>query len=413
MKLSILFFPNTQKAAAKTGKVPMYMRVTLNRKKAEMRLNIELSPTELKKWDDRTMRFIDREMSANAVLNSIDKKFEDFRHHHATSLAQFNVKTIRNHLLGLDAKPSPTIQHYIDKYYNTAIIPNTQLSSGTKKNYKKALKHLREYLEFSRTKDALVKDINMSFAHGFRDYLLGSFPDLERIGMKEPSALDNIKKMRTIFDRAVEEELLPSNPFKKIKLKSKSEQRGRLDINQVRKIRDIDLSDFPTQQQYRDIFLFSVFTGLAYADSSTLKMSDLNLMQDGSTRLLRKREKTDIITEMILPKQAVAIIDKYKNSAEREITGNVLPKRSNKELNIQLKILANMAGISLKLTTHIARHTFRQLLAEADIYEMGVIKRMMGHSRGGEIDSIYYVVTESRLMEAKRKFELYLEKAFS
>ncbi|MGG9962858.1 hypothetical protein [Ferruginibacter sp. SUN106] len=42
MKLSILFFPNTQKAVAKTGKVPMYVRVTLNRKKAEMRLNIEL-----------------------------------------------------------------------------------------------------------------------------------------------------------------------------------------------------------------------------------------------------------------------------------------------------------------------------------------------------------------------------------
>jgi integrase len=80
---------------------------------------------------------------------------------------------------------------------------------------------------------------------------------------------------------------------------------------------------------------------------------------------------------------------------------------------VQLKILANMVGIPLKLTTHIARHTFRQLLAEADIYEMGVIKRMMGHSRNGEIDGIYYAVTESRLMEAKRKFELYLEKAFS
>ncbi|MBK9486864.1 MAG: hypothetical protein IPO01_17285 [Chitinophagaceae bacterium] len=116
---------------------------------------------------------------------------------------------------------------------------------------------------------------------------------------------------------------------------------------------------------------------------------------------------------MILPKQAIQIIDKYKNTAETEITGCVLPRRSNKEVNVQLKILANMVNIPLKLTTHIARHTFRQLLAEADIYEMGVIKRMMGHSQNGEIDGIYYYVTESRLLEAKRKFELYLEKAFS
>ena len=101
MKLSILFYPNISKTISKTGKVPLYMRVTLNRKKAEMRLNVEVLPDELKMWDERTMRFTDRDMSANAVLNSIDQKFADFRHHHATSLSQYNVKTIRNHLLGL------------------------------------------------------------------------------------------------------------------------------------------------------------------------------------------------------------------------------------------------------------------------------------------------------------------------
>jgi len=45
-----------------------------------MRLNIEVLPEELKKWDERTMRFIDRSMSANALLNTIAKKFENFRH---------------------------------------------------------------------------------------------------------------------------------------------------------------------------------------------------------------------------------------------------------------------------------------------------------------------------------------------
>lgn len=413
MKLSIMFYPNTEKTVSKTGKIPLYVRVTLNRRKAEMRLNIEVTPEDLNKWDERTMRFADRDMSANYLLNTIDKNFEDFRHRHSTSLAEYNVKTIRNLILGLDAKPCPLIQNYIDQYYVKVIAHNSTLTEGTKKNYRKALKHLKEYLAFRRTKDASLKDINMAFAHGFCDYLLGSFPGCDRIGMKEPSALDNIKKMRTIFDRAVEEEILLANPFKKIKLKSRSGQRGRLDINQIRQIYFLDLKHFPTQQLYRDLFLFSVFTGLAYADASLLKQSDLNIMRDGNIRLLKQREKTDVVTEMILPKQAVAIIDKYRDTAEVEITGCVLPKRSNKEVNVQLKILANMVGIPLKLTTHIARHTFRQLLAEADIYEMGVIKRMMGHSRSGEIDGIYYAVTESRLMEAKRKFELYLEKAFS
>jgi hypothetical protein len=38
---------------------------------------------------------------------------------------------------------------------------------------------------------------------------------------------------------------------------------------------------------------------------------------------------------------------------------------------------------------------------------------MMGHRKNVEIDAINFYVAESRLMEAKRKFELYLEKAFS
>lgn len=160
------------------------------------------------------------------------------------------------------------------------------------------------------------------------------------------------------------------------------------------------------------MFLFSVFTGLAYADASNLKHTDINKMSDGNYRLFLKRAKTDVITEMILPKQAITIIEKYKLSPEIEITGSVLPKRSNKEVNVQLKVLANMVNIPIKLSTHICRHTFRQLLAEADICEMGVIKRMMGHSRSGEIDGTYFAVTETRLLEAKRKFELYLEKAF-
>lgn len=86
MILSILFYPNIQKINKKTGKIPMYVRVVLNRKKAEMRLNIEILPQELNKWDEKMMRFSDREMQANALLNKIEQKFQDFRYHNATSL---------------------------------------------------------------------------------------------------------------------------------------------------------------------------------------------------------------------------------------------------------------------------------------------------------------------------------------
>jgi len=71
MKLSILFFPNLAKKSIRTGKIPMYVRIILDCKKAEMRLNIELRESELSKWDETTMRFTDRDMSANALIIEI------------------------------------------------------------------------------------------------------------------------------------------------------------------------------------------------------------------------------------------------------------------------------------------------------------------------------------------------------
>ena len=411
MKLTILFFPNGKKTSLKTGKIPMYMRITLNAVKAEMRLNVELNESDLQKWDGATMRFTDRKMSANAYLNTLDKNFSDFCHNNAATLSDYSAMAIRNIVMGLEAKPNPQIINYIDKYYTKAIAPNAQMADGTKRNYRKAFKHLKDFLAFRKSKSAALKDMNVGFAFEFRDYLLGTHPNLLRTGMSEPSALDNVKRLRTVFDRAVEEGLMNSNPLKKIKLKAKGPQRARLDIHQVKQLFNLDLSEFPTQQLYKDMFLFSVFTGLAYADASNLKQTDLNKTADGNLRLFIKRAKTDIITEMILPRFALEIVEKYKKIEEIEITGKVLPGRSNKEVNVQLKVLARMVSIPIKLSTHIARHTFRQLLAEADIFEMGVIKRMMGHSRSSEIDGTYYVVTETRLFEAKRKFELYLEKS--
>jgi integrase len=134
----------------------------------------------------------------------------------------------------------------------------------------------------------------------------------------------------------------------------------------------------------------------------------LEVRKEGLIKLNIRRSKTDIQTESFLVQQAKEILDRYKEAAENQITGLVLPKRSNEKLNLNLKSLAALAGIPFNLSSHIARHTHRQLLAEAGIEDMGVIKRMMGHSGSGDIDSVYYSVTESRLLEAKNRFEKYL-----
>ena len=49
------------------------------------------------------------------------------------------------------------------------------------------------------------------------------------------------------------------------------------------------------------------------------------------------------------------------------------------------------------------------MLSESGIEDDGVIKRMMGQSRKGEVDNVYYEITETRLMEAKIKLSNFLK----
>lgn len=410
MKVSLLFYPNELRTNKKTGKVPIYLRLLLDRKKSEMRLNVEVKKEDLRKWDSETMRFREKKNNANAVLNKIESKFEEFQYHSALTLANYDVKEVRNILMGVEQKPQIGAFEFAERYYMCTVETNQELTEGTKKNYRKAINHLKKFLQYKSIRSPAFKEITVALALDFKDYLLSPIPALEKIALKEPSAFDIVKKLRTIFDRALDEQLLPLNPFKKIKLKSKSSKKGWLDIHQVKQIADADLTHFARQQLYRDLFLFSIFTGLSYSDTQLLSADNLSYRADGNVKLLRRRTKTDVITEMFLPIQAIAILNKYKDFSEIQITGKLLPARSNKEVNVQVKILGSICKIPLTLTTHIARHSFRQLLAEADIIEMAVIKRMMGHSRNSDIDNIYYTVTEARLLEAKKKFESFLNK---
>lgn len=183
------------------------MRITLNRKKAEMRLNIELTPEDLNKWDEKTMRFIDRDMSANALLNTLDKNFEDFRHHKSTKLNEYNVKTIRNLIMGLDVMPNPLIINYIDKYYSSAIDANTEMAEGTKRNYRKALKHLNDFLAFRNLIKVDVSLNNNELKLKILDNGIGFNINVAKEGI----GLANMKRRAELFSGRFEIDSSPGN----------------------------------------------------------------------------------------------------------------------------------------------------------------------------------------------------------
>jgi len=76
---------------------------------------------------------------------------------------------------------------------------------------------------------------------------------------------------------------------------------------------------------------------------------------------------------------AAEIIDKYANHPCRIIQGRLLPINSNARYNGYLKELAAIAGIKRELNTHLARHTFADIMLNLFEFSLEEVSIMLGH----------------------------------
>lgn len=129
----------------------------------------------------------------------------------------------------------------------------------------------------------------------------------------------------------------------------------------------------------RDIFLFSCFTGLAYADVAKLKRTEITIGIDGEKWIFTKRTKNDSPSRIPLLPICLEILDKYKEHPKCCNKGLLLPVLSNQKMNSYLKEIADVCGIPKELTFHIARHTFATTVTLSNGVPIESVSKMLGH----------------------------------
>lgn len=127
--------------------------------------------------------------------------------------------------------------------------------------------------------------------------------------------------------------------------------------------------DIERLEKVKDLFLFQVFTGLAYIDMQNFSRE--YIVCTGEDKIIRStRLKTDETNISWFLPEAEEIAEKYNYD---------LPKISNQKYNDYLKLLATGAGIKKNLTTHVARHTYATYLLNKGV-SLEVVSKAMGHS---------------------------------
>jgi site-specific recombinase XerD len=125
--------------------------------------------------------------------------------------------------------------------------------------------------------------------------------------------------------------------------------------------------------------VFCCYTGLAFSDVAKLSKKNIIIGIDGKKQILIKRTKTDVTATIPLLSKVANVLKKYEQSDFCIFNEKLLPVKSNQKHNAYLKEIADLCGITKKLTTHTARHTFATLMLTKGA-SIETVSSMLGHT---------------------------------
>ena len=406
MTTTLKFYIKTGKSRERKKRYSICLRIIHNRKKSEGKISTtKISDKELDYWVEDSQRFSSKRkhlLEHNILLNEIQNEFHNYLRTHLTRMAEVTPHMIVDYLLSRNAIENKTVIEAVNQYYSLVILPDVNKAPGTKRNYKKSINHLCNFLQHKKLKSIGTKGFKRVHVSKFIDYLKTPIPKENKIGLNSQSVHSVVKNIKPIFNRLLFEEQITLNPFSGVKIPFKKAVKPRLTNENFIDIVNMDLVRNKTLEVYRDIFVFLCNTGLSYCDAIDLRQSDV---EKGLIELQRKKSKVQ--TKQFLTIQTLKILDKYADKIPEQ---RILPKRSLDKLNLNLKLIAAMTKIDFPLSTYAARRFFRQTIHESGIRESLVIKSLMGHTSTNDMDSHYFLVSDDILKVAKKKLQKHFKK---
>ena len=243
-------------------------------------------------------------------------------------------------------------------------------AQSTYKQYEILYKQLKQFLrEEYHLEDIPLTELDLSFIEA-----LNFFFRVKR-RMKPRTVKARIVLVNRAIRLALHRRIITRPPFdgfelEKTELKNKSLTNDELDLLMQTSLKS------GTQRFIRDMFLFSTFTGLAYADLHKLSWKDIITEDDGSLWISANRQKSHTEFNVKLLNIPIQIMEYYKGLAS---DGKVFPHMSLGQVNVGLKRIARNCGINRALSFHQARYTFASQICLSQGVPIESVSRMLGH----------------------------------
>ena len=263
---------------------------------------------------------------------------------------------------------------------------------------------MNSFMRFRGGRDVLFDEITSDLMMEYEAWLRGN-------GVKKNTVSFYNRILRAVYNRAVEKELATQHyPFKHVYTGIDKTVKRAITLEEIKRIKELDLSFKSSLDFARDMFLFSFYTrGMSFVDMAYLKKSNL---QNGI--LTYQRRKTKQTLHIKWERCMQDLVDKYPMTdtgyllfiIKRQGNERLQYRNALRLVNDKLKTIAGLVGLHTNLTIYTSRHSWASIARNQDV-PLAVISEGMGHD--SEHTTLIYLASLDNSKVDKAN-ELILEK---
>lgn len=361
------------------GSYPISLRVSKDRQSKYFQTIFRAFPNE---WNPTSGSFTSKNTN-NIQNNRLLLKFKDRALKILSDLemdkSDFTLKDFENRFRIVS---NPLQQNFF--YFWDEIIGEMTYAgrTGNARVNKNSFNSLKKFNEGTRLN---FKEITPSFLYKYEAFLRSRGGSDGGIGVR-------MRAIRAIYNFAIERKIAkeqdyPFKVYKVSKLKGKNLKKA-LTMEEVLKIRDLDLEENPSLVNTRNYFIFSFYTrGMNFTDMMKLEWKDID--QD-KIYYMRSKTKGNFQIKIVLPVQE--ILSHYKQFSKgtkyvfpillkNSLMPSQIENRKHKVLlryNKELKEIAKICEINKPISSYVARHSFANCLKQKGV-ATDIISESMGH----------------------------------
>lgn len=384
------------------GTVPITGRITVGKSMVQFSAKCSV---QVSLWDTQSGRATGKSKTATELNRALEKINLSIHTHYKELLAKKEKTTaveVKNAFQGI-ASEQETLVSSCDKYESMlSQRVGVTITLESYKRYGISFNHLKRFLrEKYNVVDMPFQMLDYSFIESYDFYLR------VQLKFKPNTIVGIIGHLKIIVRRAVNEGIISRNPFVGFSIEAEPLKPKSISRQELRQIMNTPL-DSPNRYLVRDMFLFSVFTGIALSDIRNLTYDNLVRAEDGVWWIHSKRQKTGTDFHVPLLELPLQIIEKYRGLNKN---GKMFVMLSCSKTNGNLKKITKMCGIERNITFHMARHSYASLITLSQGVPMETVSRMLGH-RDLRATRIYAEVSNDKINSDMRKLEKRIENRY-